>query len=107
MGASLQSRRPLELAEKTDVVFVELANVRDIVPPHADSFHPQTKGEATHLVGIVTYRGQHVRIDHAGSAHLDPAVVPSHIDFDAGFGEWEERRPEADMHFAAEIAFGE
>src|SRR5262245_513648 len=95
-----------KLSEKADVVLIKLSNIINIVPPQADALHAKTEGEAGHFFRIVTDRGEHVRIDHAGAPHFDPAVVPLHIDFHAGLREWEERRAEADVHLSAEVAHG-
>ena len=99
-GAALAVSQPARIAEpgrtktvqEPHVVPVELADVVDAVAAHADPLDAQAEGEAGDLLGIVADGREHVRIDHAGAAHLDPAVVPLHVDLDARLGEREERR---------------
>ena len=68
---------------------------------------PKAKREARVNIGIVADGAKDIGIDHAGAAHLDPAIAPAHVDFDTRLGEREERRAEADMHIAAKEARGE
>ena len=90
--------------QESHVVLVELPNVRDLVPAGADPLDAQSESETGDLLRIVSDGAEDVRIDHARAAHLDPAAVPAHVDFDARFGEREERGAEADVDVVLEEA---
>ena len=67
---------------------------------------PRPKAKPVYFLGVVADGAQHVGIDHAGPAHLDPAAVPTHVDLDARLGEREERRAEADVNVVGERSCG-
>src|SRR5262245_26173806 len=95
-----------KLLQESHVVFIKLADVGDAVAAHAKAFDPQTESKSAELFRIVAHGRKHVRINHSGPAELDPAIVPLHVGFDRGFGEREERRPEANVNVLAEVARG-
>src|SRR5262245_10225551 len=93
--------------KEPDIVAIELTNVGDSMPPHAETLDAEAKGKTRVDFGIVADGLQHIRINHAGPAEFDPAVVPAHVGLDARLGERKERRPEADVHIFAQVARGE
>ena len=74
---------------------------------HAEPFNAEAKGEAGIDLRIVADGLQHVGIDHASAAELDPAIVPVHVGLHTRLRERKERRPEANMHIFAQVAGGE
>ena len=70
---------------------------------HAQSLDSQPEGESAVLLGIVANGLENVRIDHPGSAELDPRSIPEEVDFDARFGKWKERGAKANRDVIAEV----
>src|SRR5699024_6631674 len=64
--------RPVVLGE-ADVALHHVPHVRHAVAQHEDSLDPEAEGEALVLLGVHPGGAQHVRVDHAAAAHLDPA----------------------------------
>src|SRR3954471_3738460 len=67
-----------ELLQHADVVLPEEAQVGEAVTEHRDALDAEAEGEAGPDVRVVADVGEHLRIDPAGSAHLDPAGVLAH-----------------------------
>ena len=51
------------------------ADVRQAVAEHGDPLQPEAEREAGDLLRVVADVLEHVRVDDAGAAHLDPAGV--------------------------------
>ncbi len=61
-----------ELAEEAEVVFVEPADVGDVVLSHGESFDAEAEGPAGVLFAVDADGVEDVGIDHAAAAHLNP-----------------------------------
>src|SRR5690606_19380735 len=68
--------RPVVLGEAA-VALHHVPHVRDAVAQHEDALDAEAEGEALVLLGVDPGRAQHVRVDHAAAAHLDPAGTPA------------------------------
>src|SRR5690606_23811877 len=88
-----------ELAQETDVVVDEVADVGDAVQDHRQAVEAHAEGEAGHGLRIekqvaagLADGAEHGRIDHAAAGDLDPAVLASlglklDVDLEARLGE--------------------
>src|SRR5699024_2085074 len=63
---------------EADVALHDVAHVRHSVAEHEDALDSEPEGEALVLLGVHPGRAQHVRVDHAAAAHLDPAGAAAH-----------------------------
>src|SRR6266571_6546799 len=72
MKAALSSGEPREEAH---VVVEELAHVGDTVRAHRVPLDAHAEGEPRHLLGVVAYGAEHVRMDHAAAEQLDPSTA--------------------------------
>ena len=72
----------IKLAEKTNFVSEQVANISDLVPNHAKSLDAQAKGKASIFLRIDSDRFEHVRVDDPCTAELDPFTVPKIVGFD-------------------------
>jgi len=52
------------------VVFVEGANIRDPVLPHADAFDAEAEGEAAVPLGVDPTVTEDIRMDHSRAEHF-------------------------------------
>ena len=93
-----------KLPEESNIASIQISDVDDPESPHAQSLHTKSECESTPLFGINPEGLKDVRVHHSSSAEFDPIVIPPVIDFDAWFGEWEERRAKANLHVASQIA---
>src|SRR5207248_8159088 len=80
MGAkSLSQERgalmPSELLQEADVVDQEVALVVDLVTDLGQAVDAETEGESRPLLRIEPAGSQHVGVDHAAAAELDPACL--------------------------------
>ena len=86
----------LELGEEADVVGEEVAEVVDAVGAGAEAVEAEAEGEALPLLGVDAAAGEHVRVDHAAAAELEPrAVGPLDVELGRRLGEREVRRAAA------------
>src|SRR4051812_17490017 len=82
-------RSPLKLVQETSVVFVEKANVVDLVTDHGDGFDAEAEGPAAPDFGIVADVFENFRMHHAAAGNLHPIFAESsykgacEIDFQA------------------------
>src|SRR5439155_14255105 len=114
-GAS-RAGRASELLQEPDVVLPEHADVREAVAEHEDPLEAPAEREAGHFLRVVADRLEHVRVDHPGTADLDPALVLANaaaglvadeagdVGFDRWLGEREEARPDPNLSLLAEEA---
>src|SRR5687768_6434105 len=65
----------LELAQHAHVVLPERAQVGEAVAKHRDALDAEAEREPGPDLRVVADVAEHVRIDGAGAAHLDPARV--------------------------------
>src|SRR4051794_5545212 len=103
-----------ELAREAQVVFPQLPEIWQAVAQHGDPLQAEPEREAGHLLRVVADRLEHVRVDVAGPAHLDPARPSADraartvaeeardIQLGRGLGEGEVARPQADLPLLAE-----
>ena len=103
-----------ELGEEADIVFDEMADVRDAPLEHGEPFEAHAEGEAGDAVRVVdlVIAGfadgfEDGWVDHAAAEEFDPAwglTFGGEFDVDlvGGFGEGEEVRAEADFGIGAE-----
>ena len=92
-----------------EVVLPERAQVGQAVPEHGDALDPEAEREALPLVRVEADVAEHVGVDPAGAAHLDPAGVLAHraalavaeeagdVELDRRLGEREEARAHAHL----------
>src|SRR5690242_51667 len=64
-----------ELLQEPLVAAEEPADVVDAILQDADPLGPEAAGEAAEFGGVVAAVAQHVRVDHATAADLQPARV--------------------------------
>src|SRR5207244_3216520 len=62
-----------KLPEEAQVVVPEVAQVREAVAQHRDPLEAPAERESGHLLRVVAHPAEHVRVDHARAADLDPA----------------------------------
>src|SRR5581483_3425083 len=105
---------PSKLLQDADVVVPEQPQIREPVPEHGDALDPEAEREAGPDLGVVADVDEHLRVDPAGTAHLDPAGVladraalavadeAGDVELDGRLGEREEARPHADFTGRAE-----
>ena len=69
---------------------------------------PKPKAKPCHSSGSMPQLREHVRVDHAAAAELQPRAVGT-LDVELGrrLGEREVRRPQARREVAAEVGLGE
>src|SRR4051794_41968027 len=64
-----------ELRQNPEVPFPERTDVGEVVLQLRDALDPAAEGEARPLLGIDADVLEHTRVDHPGTAHLEPARV--------------------------------
>ncbi len=67
-----------ELAQESDVVFEEHAQVADAVLEHGHPLHAHAEGEPGVGLRVVAHASKHVGIDHAAAQDLHPARALAH-----------------------------
>src|SRR5262249_2410338 len=97
-----------QLLQEAEVVFVEEAHVVDVVPQHGDALDAKPPREPCKALGIDAAISEHVGVDHAAAAHLEPPVATTaaaaapaadaagEIELEAGLCVGEVRRSDAD-----------
>ena len=63
-----------ELTQEAEVVFVEPADVGDVVFAHGESFDAESEGPAGDLLAVDADGVEDVGIDGAGAAYFDPVL---------------------------------
>src|SRR5882672_8391650 len=69
--------RNSELLQEAQVGFVEEADVVDVVLQHRHALDAESPRVAVPLRGIDPSVAQHLRVDHAAAADLEPPLVPA------------------------------
>src|SRR5579885_1401552 len=104
----------LELAQETQIVSREEADLADAVLEHGDTLHAHAEGEAAIAFGIVADLAQQLGMDHAGAENFQPAGMfaeaealaiaenAANIDLGAWLCEWEVAAAEAQVAAFAE-----
>jgi len=87
----------------SNVVGEQVTDVGDLMADHTQTFDAQSKCKSGDFVWIVSDRLEHVWINHSGATELDPFSIPVVIRFHAWFGEREERRPNPNWNFIAQV----
>src|SRR5512133_1430855 len=105
---------PLELLQVAEVVLPVQPQVRDPVPEHRDAVDPEAEREAGPALGVVADFAEHIWIDDAATAHLDPtgpladiaatagAQKTRHVELGGRLREGEEARTHAHLALLAE-----
>src|SRR5579885_1395710 len=95
----------LELAQETQIVSREEADLADAVFEHGDTLHAHAEGETAIAFGIIADFAQQLRMDHARAENFQPAGVfaettslaiaenAANINFGARLCEWEVAAP--------------
>src|SRR3954454_18826311 len=103
-----------ELPQNPDVVLPERAQVGEAVTQHGDALDPEPEREALPFVRVEADGAEHIGVDPAGAAHLDPAGLLAHraastvaeeagdVELDRRFGEREVAGAHADVPVRAE-----
>src|SRR5262249_38797201 len=97
-----------QLLYKAEVVFVEEADVVDVVPQHRDALDTEAPREARVALRVDAAVAQNVGVDHTAAADLEPAVAAAAaapapathaaraVELEGGLGVREVRRPDPD-----------
>nr|AOO54644.1 phenylalanyl-tRNA synthetase subunit alpha [uncultured bacterium] len=98
----------VELLQKLHVVLKEQTQIVHAVTQHGQTLHAHAEGEADVFFAVDADMLKHVRMHHAATADLQPAVLPAHIHLGGRLGEREERGTETHLHvFGLEIVLQE
>src|SRR5689334_9781265 len=102
-----------ELLQEAQVGFVEQPDVVHVVLQHRHALDTESPRVAVPLRRVDATVTQHLRVDHAAAAHLEPTLVPAalaahaaadatcHVELEARFGEREVARAYAHLSLAA------
>src|SRR3954463_3962616 len=105
-GTRMSAHHP-ELRAEADVALGHVPHVVESVPELQGALDPHAEREALVLVGVDSRGTQHVRVDHAAAAPLDPsraalgAGLP-HVHLGGGLGEGEVVGAQADLRLVPE-----
>src|SRR5690606_9709826 len=107
MGTRGMSDHSLELQREAGVALDDVVHVRDAVAQHQCALEAHAERETRVLVRVDPARAQHVRVDHAAAAPLDPAgpallLREPQVHLGARLGEREEAGPQAGPGLGAE-----
>mmetsp|Transcript_8027 Transcript_8027/g.16137 ORF Transcript_8027/g.16137 Transcript_8027/m.16137 type:complete len:212 (+) Transcript_8027:1185-1820(+) len=73
-----------KLTKETQVILVELTNVRNAVKDHRESFDTESSGKALPFVRIEACHFKNIRIYQSTPTHLEPSTSKKDVEFHAG-----------------------